>query len=92
MPRPELIVGATSAAGTADGRCIVAYVVDRDQVSVDAAQLAGPTVARWFDPASGTIKPAPESPLDAAGMHELSVPAANADGHGDWVLLLENRP
>lgn len=88
-PRPELVAGATSAAGTADGRCVVAFVVDRDTVSIDAARLAGAMAARWFDPVSGTARPATESPLAAEGSGEIAAPGPNAAGDGDWVLVLE---
>jgi len=88
-PLPELVAGCTSAAATADGGTAVAFVVDRQTVTVDGTKLPGPTAARWFDPASGAEQPASPTPLESGRTHDVAVPGRNAEGVGDWVLVLE---
>jgi hypothetical protein len=77
------------AARTGDGRLVVAYVPSARELSVDLTQLGGTVTARWYDPTSGAYTDAAESPLPNTGTHAFTPPAENADGIGDWVLVLE---
>jgi hypothetical protein len=78
-----------TAALSADGYLAVIYVPARQTIRVDLGRLKGQAMtASWFDPASGETSelPAPASP--AEGTQEFSPPGRNADGDGDWILLL----
>jgi hypothetical protein len=81
-----------AAARTPDGRLAMAYVPDKRTITIDLGALAGPAVARWYDPASGKFREVPGSPLPNRGTRELTTPGDNADGPGnaDWVLVLES--
>lgn len=81
-----------AAARTPDGRLAMAYVPDKRTITIDLGALAGPTAARWYDPASGKFREVPRSPLPNRGTRELTTPGDNADGPGnaDWVLVLES--
>jgi hypothetical protein len=61
-------------------------------VAVNMTRLAGAATARWFDPSRGTYIPIDGSPLANRGKHTFTPPANNADGDGDWVLILETEP
>jgi Protein of unknown function (DUF4038)/Putative collagen-binding domain of a collagenase len=80
-----------AAARTPDGRLAMAYIPDRRRITIDMSQLAGPTIARWYDPAAGKFRDIPVSPLANRGTHQFTTPGDNADGKGneDWVLVLE---
>jgi Protein of unknown function (DUF4038)/Putative collagen-binding domain of a collagenase len=80
-----------AAARTPDGRLAMAYVPDRRTITVDLATLAGPAVARWYDPAAGKFQDVAGSPVPNRGSRQLATPGDNADGPGnaDWVLVLE---
>jgi hypothetical protein len=82
-----------AAARTPDGRLAMAYVPDRRTITVDLSTLAGPSVARWYDPASGKFRDIAGSPLPNRGSHRFTTPGDNADGPGnaDWVLVLESK-
>jgi hypothetical protein len=77
-----------TAARTADGTLVVAYMPTLRTMTVDMAKLAGPAAARWYDPTNGTYTAA-GSPLPSAGRYRFGPPGHNHDGDGDWVLLLE---
>ena len=80
-----------SAAATQDGKLLVAYVppAHSGSVTVDMTAMSGPTVARWFDPASGTYTVISGSPVGNTGTHQFDPPGLNSAGQGDWVLLLQ---
>jgi hypothetical protein len=80
-----------AVACTSDGRLAMAYLPDKRTITVDLSTLAGPAVARWYDPASGKFRDIAGSPLPNRGGHEFTTPGDNADGPGnaDWVLVLE---
>jgi hypothetical protein len=52
-------------------------------------RLGGPVTARWFDPSNGTYTAIAGSLLGNRGSRDFTPPAANHDGDGDWVLVLE---
>jgi hypothetical protein len=81
-----------TAARTPDGTLVLAYLPSRRTVKVDMTKLAGPATARWYDPSRGTYTPVTGSPLPNSGERSFTPPGNNADGDGDWVLLLETRP
>ncbi len=88
-PATNLFSGAISAAGTADGRCALAYTTGGKSLTVDLSKLKGSLNARWFDPTSGELKAIPGTPFAASGSREFAPPGNNAAGDGDWVLLLD---
>jgi Putative collagen-binding domain of a collagenase/Protein of unknown function (DUF4038) len=72
------------------GALAVAYVpgAHSGTITLDMTRMAGPSRARWYDPASGTYT------LDSAsvpntGPRDFSVPGSNSAGANDWVLLLD---
>jgi hypothetical protein len=79
-----------TAARTASGDLVMAYVPTARTVTVDMSQLSGPVRARWYDPAAGTVTNIVGSPFANAGMVDFTTPGNNADGAGneDWVLVL----
>jgi hypothetical protein len=77
-----------TAAGTPDGKLVIAYLpVDRP-VTVDLSKLAGPVGAQWYDPAQGRYVPVPGQPFTNAGSRGFRPPGRNGDGDEDWVLVL----
>ena len=80
-----------TAARTPDGRLVIAYVPDIRPVTVDMTRLSGPAEARWYDPTRGKFTPVRGSPLPNAGTRQFVPPGENADGDGDWVLVLSAR-
>jgi Protein of unknown function (DUF4038)/Putative collagen-binding domain of a collagenase len=78
-----------TAARTADGRLIIAYIPTIRTITVDMSKLAAPALANWFDPSNGTFKRISESPLTNSGSKQFTPPGKNNDGDGDWVLVLE---
>jgi len=81
-----------TTARTPDGKLVMAYLPTRRTVAVNMSKLAGATTARWYDPSRGTYTPINGSPLANRGKHSFTPPANNADGDGDWVLVLETEP
>jgi hypothetical protein len=90
---PGSAYGMTSdyvtAAAAPDGTLVMAYLPTRRTVTVDMTRLRGRATARWYDPSSGAFKPIEGSLLSNAGKHNFIPPGNNADGDGDWVLVLE---
>jgi hypothetical protein len=80
-----------TAARTPDGSLVMAYLPSRRTVKVDMSQPSAPATARWFDPSRGTYTAISGSPLTNKGEHAFTPPGNNADGDGDWVLLLETK-
>jgi chitodextrinase len=78
-----------TAAVTADGMLAMAYVPRLRTFTVNMAKLSGPVSARWYDPAEGTFTAAAGAPLDNHGARAFTPPGPNADGDGDWLLVLE---
>jgi hypothetical protein len=71
------------------GRLALAYLPSVRAVTIDGGHFAGPVRAAWFDPSAGTYAPVAGSPLSNRTTHQLAPPGANAEGAGDWVLVLE---
>jgi len=76
-----------TAAKTADGSVVIAYLPTARTVTVNMASLKGPARATWFDPTNGTYK-FPGKPIANTGTRQFTPPGKNREGAGDWVLLL----
>jgi hypothetical protein len=81
-----------TAARTPDGALVMAYMPSRRTIKVDMKQLAGPVTALWYDPSRGKYTVIEESPLPNKDERAFTPPGNNADGDGDWVLVLETTP
>jgi chitodextrinase len=78
-----------TTARVPDGTLVMTYVPTSRTITVDMTRLAGLTIARWFDPSAGTFVTIAGSPFANAGARTFTPPGNNADGDGDWVLVLE---
>jgi hypothetical protein len=80
-------------ARTPDRKFSVTYTpstsTDARELTIDAAQFAGPVRARWFDPASGTYQGSPVAPFANRGLHRVQTPGDNGTQANDWVLILD---
>jgi len=75
-----------SAARTADGTLVIAYMPTPRTISVDMGRLAGGrAAASWYDPITGRADPAGDHPT--RGPRDFTPPGAQ-----DWVLVLEAKP
>ena len=62
-------------------------------LTIDMTKLSGPNVsARWFDPTTGSFATISGSPFTNTGSRSFTPPSANADGEGDFVLVLLSQP
>lgn len=77
------------AARTFDGSLVMTYLPSIRTITVDMSKLAGPTVARWYDPTNGDYIAANSSPYANTGSRQFTPPGNNNSGDGDWVLILE---
>ena len=78
-----------TAGRTPDGSLVMAYLPTFRPITVDLAQLRGPTTARWYDPSCGKYLAIDGSPFPNREKHFFIPPRHNADGDDDWVLVLE---
>jgi len=78
-----------TAAGTPDGKLVIAYLPTHRSVEVDMSKLSGAVRASWYDPTTGTDAPVAGSPLANSGTRSFEPPGENGDGDDDWVLVLE---
>lgn len=78
-----------TAGRTPDGRLAIAYMPSLRPLKIDLSQLAGPVTARWYDPSRGTFSEIKGSPFTNSGQPYFIPPGNNADGDGDWLLVLE---
>ncbi len=78
-----------TAARTPDGLLVLVYLPTSRTITVDMTQLNAPPMAQWFDPSSGGFTNIAGSPFANSGPQTFTPPASNADGDGDWVLVLE---
>jgi uncharacterized protein DUF4038/collagenase-like protein with putative collagen-binding domain len=78
------------AARTPDHRLVIAYMPTLRTITIDLAQLAGPAIARWYDPSNGMYSSITGSPFANTGQRAFAPPGNNAEGAGDWVLVLES--
>ena len=60
-------------------------------LKVDLSQLRGPVNARWYDPSCGRFSSIKGSPFANSGKQDFIAPGNNADGDGDWLLVLESK-
>jgi hypothetical protein len=81
-----------TAGRTPDGTLVMAYLPSRRTVTVDMSKLSAAATARWYDPSRGAYTAAEGAPVPNAGKHAFTPPGNNADGDGDWVLVLETKP
>jgi Putative collagen-binding domain of a collagenase/Fibronectin type III domain len=68
---------------------VMVYMPTRRTITVDMTKLGGSTTAQWYDPANGTYVQIAGSPFSNTGTRNFTPPGNNADGDGDWVLVLE---
>ena len=80
-----------TAASTTDGVLAVVYMPTTGTIMVDLSQLSNPVTAQWYDPSSGLYTPVPGSPFTNASLQAFTPTGANADGDGDWVLVLQQQ-
>jgi Protein of unknown function (DUF4038)/Putative collagen-binding domain of a collagenase len=78
-----------TAAKTADGSFVVAYLPTARTITVNMAGCKAPVKAQWFDPTNGAYSPVSAAPLANRGMRQFTPPGNNRDGDTDWVLLLD---
>ena len=82
-----------TAAATADGRALVAYVPPLARASttirIDMTALGGVARARWFDPTSGAFAGVSGSPFPNQGNRVFTTPGRNSGSATDWVLVLQ---
>lgn len=79
-----------TAALTPGGLLGMAYIPQGGAITVDMTKMAGPTVARWFDPSNGTYAVINGSPFANSGAQQFVTPGANNAGDPDWVLVLQS--
>ncbi|MBI1852190.1 MAG: DUF4038 domain-containing protein [Planctomycetes bacterium] len=79
-----------TAARTPDGALVMAYMPTIRTITVDMSRLGAPAYASWYDPSIGTFTPIAGSPFVNSGSRTFAPPGNNADGDGDWVLVLES--
>jgi len=78
-----------TAARTPDGSLVMAYMPSLRPLTINMVKLSSPARGRWYDPSRGTYINIGGSPFVNSGTHMFIPPSNNADGDGDWVLLLE---
>jgi uncharacterized protein DUF4038/collagenase-like protein with putative collagen-binding domain len=81
-----------TAARSAAGDLLVAYLPASRTVMVDMDQLTKPVRARWYDPAEGIFHGDQRAPLINRGVRAFTPPGPNSAGDGDWVLVLDTFP
>jgi hypothetical protein len=82
-----------TTASTADGTLVMSYMPTARTITVDMTKLAGPAVARWYDPTTGTYTAIAGSPLANTGSKSFTPPTQkHTDTYDDWVLVLETTP
>jgi hypothetical protein len=79
------------AARTHDGRLALAYVASSapNRFTVDLTQLAGSTLASWYNPVNGQYRHMAGEPFPSAGKRTFQTPGDNGSGARDWILVLE---
>ena len=71
------------------GSYALTYCPQATTLTVNLAEFAGLTRARWYDPSNGTFMRISGSPFHNSGSHEFTTPGKNHDGDPDWVLDLD---
>jgi hypothetical protein len=77
-----------TAALAADGSCGLGYVPTARIVTVDLSKMKSAVTASWFDPASAATDPVGDTAFENKGTRNFVPSGQNADGDGDWVLVL----
>jgi hypothetical protein len=88
--------GSTSyalCAATPEGDLAVAYLWDTSlSPRFDLSAFSGSTATvSWVDPSNEAVRPVAGSPFPTEGEVAFSPPGDNAEGSGDWILLVEAR-
>jgi len=78
-----------TAAKTADGSFVVAYMPTARTITVNMAALKAPANAKWFDPARGIYTSVAGGPFANTGTRQFTPPGNNSDGDSDWILILD---
>ncbi|MBV8976379.1 MAG: DUF4038 domain-containing protein [Alphaproteobacteria bacterium] len=78
-----------TAARTADGNLVMAYLPSPRTVTIDMTQLAGTATVHWFDPTNASFGDVGSFPN--SGTQRFTPPGNNAAGDGDWVLVIETQ-
>jgi hypothetical protein len=78
-----------TAASTNDGTLAIVYTPTVTRLTIDLTKLKGRVTARWYDPTTGIFTPVAGSPFANRGTHHFTPTANNAEGNGDWVLVLQ---
>jgi hypothetical protein len=77
-----------TAARVSDGSLVIVYTPTVRALTIDMTKLSGSVTARWFDPTNGTYTPVVGSPFANSGSRQFTPPGNNAEGSGDWLLVL----
>jgi hypothetical protein len=78
---------AAAAAVTPDGSLALAYVPTPRKVTLALEAFSGTVSIQWFDPSSGRTSGGGR--FESKGKAELAPPGRNADGKGDWVMVVK---
>ena len=78
-----------TAGRTPNGRLAIAYLPSLRPLKIELSRMSGPVTARWYDPSRGTFLAISGSPFPNTGQSYFIPPGNNADGDGDWLLVLE---
>jgi hypothetical protein len=78
-----------TAGRTPDGSLVMAYMPTLRSLTVDMSKLSRPATGQWYDPSGGIYHLIKGSPLPNSGKRTFTPPGKNADGDGDWILVLE---
>ncbi|HEX5993658.1 MAG TPA: DUF4038 domain-containing protein [Jiangellales bacterium] len=78
-----------TAAGTNDGTLATVYTPSVTGLTIDLTRLRGRVTARWYDPTTGSFTPVAGSPFANRGTRDFTPTGNNAEGKGDWVLVLQ---
>jgi hypothetical protein len=76
-----------TAAGTPDGKLVMAYMPNSRTFKIKMSKLSGPATAKWYDPTNGTYVPIAAG-LSNSGTRDFTPPGTNGAGDGDWMLVL----
>lgn len=94
IPDQSLVVGDSGrdaahvgATRDADGAYAMVYIPHGQQVTIDLTRMAGPVIAWWFDPRTGTSKK-----LDGTFKNTAAVTfiPPSSGSEQDWVLVLDH--
>jgi chitodextrinase len=77
-----------TAARVPDGSLVIVYTPTVRALTIDMTKLSGSVTARWFDPTNGTYTSVAGSPFANSGSRQFTPPGNNAEGSGDWLLVL----